>query len=119
MKKFEFDYDKENDDLFIFNKKVKSTASIEIDDLVLDFDRTKGLVGIEIMNATRFLKNLVTDYRISKKALSGMLSCKVESNTLNNMLFVKMILLMKEEQKIPINLSVPRITKPSPAMTAA
>lgn len=45
MKKFEFDYDAQNDDLFVYDKETKSTASVEIGDVVLDFGRSKGLVA--------------------------------------------------------------------------
>jgi len=118
MKKFEFDYDKENDDLFLYDKKFKSSASVEIDDLVVDFNRTKGMVGIEIMNATRFLGNLVTGYKITKKNLSGLMACEIDAKVVNNLLFLKMVLVFTEDRKIPINLSVPRITKSSPALAA-
>lgn len=74
---------------------------------------------MEIMHASRFLNSLATGYKISKASLSGMLACEMESKAVNNMLLVKMVLLIKERQEIPINLSIPRITTPSPVLSAA
>ena len=38
--------------MFLYDKKGGYNASVEISDFVLDFDKEKRLVGIEIMNAT-------------------------------------------------------------------
>jgi len=60
MTKFKFDYDKENDSLFLYHPRFKSTGSIEIgDELIIDVDNKKRIVGIEILNASQFLKLLV------------------------------------------------------------
>ncbi len=120
MQKFKFDYDKENDDLFLYSGKSKSTASIEIGDIVLDFDKNRGLVGIEIMRASELIKSLVIDnVRINKNLLSNIITCKVDTKFHDNLLTIKMILLMSGEQRIPVNLSVPHITKSSPALRAS
>ena len=119
MQEFKFDYDKENDDLFLYSPKTKSSASVEIGNIVLDFNKNKGLSGIEIMNVTRFLRSLISDDNmlIDKDSLANIVACKVESKVHDNFLFIKLLLLMKHEQKIPVNLSVPRITKSSPALS--
>jgi len=120
MQEFKFDYDKENDDLFLYSPKTKSTASVEIGDIVLDFNKNKGLSAIEIMNATKFLRLAVSDdtITINKDTLDNIVSCKVDAKADNNFLFIKLLLLMKYKQKIPINLPVPRITKSSPALSS-
>ncbi|MBN2330313.1 MAG: DUF2283 domain-containing protein [Candidatus Aenigmarchaeota archaeon] len=118
MQEFKFDYDKENNDLFIYSGKKKSTASVELGDIVFDFDSKKSLSGIEIMNATKYLSALISGYKVSKSALANLLSCKVQSKMINNFLLIKIILVMKEEQQIPVNLTVPRITSPSPAIAS-
>lgn len=119
MREFKFDYDYENDDLFLYNKNCKSSASVEIGDMVLDFDKRKGLVGIEIMKASHFLKALISEnVRMSKKSLSNMFSCKVDAMVQDNFLFIKMILFMDQGLEVPVNLSVPRITNSSPALSA-
>ena len=58
MEKFNIDYDNESDDLFLYAKE-KSKGSVEIGDLILDFDRGGKLVGIEMLNATNFLCDCV------------------------------------------------------------
>jgi len=121
MQEFKFDYDKENDDLFLYSTKTKTTASVEIGDVVLDFDKNKGLSGIEIMNATKFLNSLISDDRIliDKDTLANLIACRVASKVQNNFLFIKLLLLIKHKQKIPVNLSVPRISKSSPALSSS
>ncbi len=41
MQKFNFSYDKENDDLFLFSPKSKSKGSIDLGQIVLDFNNKK------------------------------------------------------------------------------
>ena len=118
MQEFKFDYDEENNDLFIYNDKKKSAASVEIGDIVFDFDSSKRFSGIEIMNATRYLSELISGFKVSKLALAGILSCRVESKVLNNLLIVKIVLVTKEKLTIPVTLTVPRITAPSPALAS-
>lgn len=120
MRRFEFDYDYENDDLFIYDKECKSSGSIEIGDVVLDFHKTKGLVGIEIAEATKFIGSLVSrkQFRISKKALSKLFACKVDSVAKDNFLLIRIMLLMSRDVEIPVNLSIPMINNPSPAIYA-
>ncbi|MBD3361480.1 DUF2283 domain-containing protein [Candidatus Woesearchaeota archaeon] len=54
MKKFNFSYDKENDDLFLYNHNSKSAGSVEVGDIILDFNNKKELVGIQINKASEF-----------------------------------------------------------------
>jgi uncharacterized protein YuzE len=118
MQEFKFDYDEENNDLFIYSGKKKSAASVEIGDIIFDFDKERGLSGIEIMNAPGYLSALISGIKVSKSALANLLSCKVESKIMNNLLLVKIILVMKEKEQIPVNLTIPRITNPSPAVAS-
>jgi len=73
MKKFKFDYDKENDDLFIYDPKLKGTKSIEVgDDLVLDVDNKNRLVGVELINATKLIA-FFTSKEISSADIKNLL----------------------------------------------
>jgi len=65
--KMKFSYEQKTDDLFIFNPKEKSKGSIEMGDIILDFNNKKELVGIQIMNASKFT--------VSKKVLSKLKEC--------------------------------------------
>ena len=116
MQNFKFDYDKENDDLFIYSTKSKSGASVEIGDVVFDFDKDKKLAAIEIMNATKFLKSLIVDHKFSKNTLSELVSCEIEVNVQDNFLLIKIVFLVKEGRRLPANLSLPRISASSPAL---
>ncbi len=49
------DYDFENDDLFIYKKGAKSKETLDLDDVLLDFDN-EGIVGIEILDASKMFK---------------------------------------------------------------
>lgn len=56
----EFDYDQENDSFYIYlddDSEVKE--SVDGDDIVLDYDENKNLVGIEILNAKKIFSQKV------------------------------------------------------------
>ena len=55
MAEFEFSYDLENDSLFLFKKEGKSKGSIELGDLIFDFDYKLRLAGVQILNATSLI----------------------------------------------------------------
>ena len=58
LRKFKFDYDFENDSLFLFDPKSKSKASVELDDFIIDFNNKKEVSGFELLNASNFFKGL-------------------------------------------------------------
>ena len=117
MAKFNIDYDKESDDLFLYSEK-KSKGSIEIGDVVLDFDNKGILVGIEFLNTIQFLKNSVTKEvknLVNKNFLSNLVKCEVQTKQQNNFLFVKIILTGKKT-KISCPINAPLIEETSPAL---
>ena len=119
MQKFNFNYDKENDDLFLFNPKSKSKGSIELGDLILDYNSKKEFVGMQIMNASKLIKDLVDQDESSvKKILNNLKDCKLDVKVKNNLLIIKVYLFGKVKEISPI-ISVPNITESSPALAAA
>ncbi len=117
MQEFKFDYDMENDDLFVYNGKKKSKGSVEFGKLVLDFDSNKKLAAIEIMDATEFLKPLVRKFKMDKNALANIISCKVQTSVQNNFLFIRMFILTKiSKEQLEFPVMIPRITAKSPSM---
>lgn len=52
-----FDYDPENDSLFIY-KKSKIKGSMDIGDIIVDISIDGKVIGIEMLNANEMLKNL-------------------------------------------------------------
>lgn len=60
MKNFEYSYDKENDDLFIYQKELKSSGAIELGNLIIDLDEKGNLVAIQIINASEFFSKFIS-----------------------------------------------------------
>ncbi len=117
MEKFKIDYDIESDDLFLFSDR-KSKGSIEIGNLVIDFDNQGKLVGIELLNATQFLKNSVdssVNEIISRYFLSKLTGCEVQVKQQNNFLFIKITLIGKNTKNF-CHINTPLIEETSPAL---
>ena len=119
MQKFKFSYDKESDDLFLYNPKSKSKGSVELGDLVFDYNNKKELVGIQIMNATKLVKNILNDkdIEIIKETLYNLKECKVDIKAQNKLLIIKIFLSSKINEISPI-LPIPRIHETSPALAS-
>jgi uncharacterized protein YuzE len=57
MKETYFDYDSENDSLFVY-RKAKIRGSIDIGYFVIDISSEGRVIGVEILNVSKVLKNL-------------------------------------------------------------
>jgi len=113
---FAYDYDSKNDSLFLYNPKIKSKASIELDDIVIDFNNKKQLSAIEITNATKMLANLLEEKKpLNKTMLKSIKDCKIEIIKQNNHLVVRLFIILKSKQLFT-PLIIPTITEPSPAI---
>ena len=119
MKKFKFSYDKENDDLFLFNPKSKSKGSVELGNIILDYNNKKEFVGIQIMNASKLIKD-ITNEKIKdiRDVLNNLKNSKVDAKIKNNLLTVKIYLYSESKEVSPI-ISVPSILESSPALAYA
>lgn len=113
FKKFEFDYDAENGNLFIYDPKSKSKASIEMDDLVIDFNSKKQISAIEIFNAKKFLGSLIETKKIN---LNDLKQCKIDISPKHNFIMIKILLMFKQEEALTAPLLIPSITEPSPIL---
>ncbi len=60
MEKFNFDYDLENDDLFIYLVGKKSEGAIELGNFILDFDSAGDLVAMQILNVSEVLSKILS-----------------------------------------------------------
>ncbi len=116
MHKFNFSYDKENDDLFLFKPRSKSKGSIELGGLILDYNNKKELVGIQIIGASGMIRSITTK-RCSeiKDILNHLERCKVESVIKNNLIILRISLISKSKEISPV-FSIPSITNPRPAL---
>jgi uncharacterized protein YuzE len=102
-------YDKENDLLFIhkgFYENEKFKTNIDIGDLILDLSTKKRIVGIEIINASEFLK----EFGIGKSTMENMEDAKFEAQIKPNSIIIGLKLKTKKEE-IPAKIAVPLHTK--------
>ncbi len=60
MQNFKFDYDKENDSLFVYLEGAKSNGAVELGDFVFDFDKKGNLTAIEIFNVSEIFKEVLS-----------------------------------------------------------
>ncbi len=87
MKKYKFDYDKDNDDLFIFEDGKKSAGAIEVGNFVIDLDEDENFVGLEITDAYEVLSRVfskvvelskITDLSVDTVNFRNMASLKLK-----------------------------------------
>ena len=118
-KKFNFDYDYENDSFFVYSPDSKSKASIELDDLIIDYTAKKEVSAIELLNASKFFKNLLPDQQeLSKETLRNVADCNVEIIPKNNFFLIKFTFTLKSKEKITAPILVPSIEESSPSIVA-
>ena len=118
IRKFEFDYDPDNDNLFLYNPKSKSKASIELDDIVIDFSSKKQLSAIEITNASKILTTLLKEKTpLKKDMLKDIKECKIEIIKQKNNIIIRIFIILKTK-KIFAPLIIPSITDLSPALAS-
>jgi uncharacterized protein YuzE len=111
--KFAFDYDAENDDLFIYRKDAKSKGSVEIDNLIIDFDSRGRITAIEFIDASRIL---FKQLKITRSRLNQIIECKVEIMVKGNMLVILLLFVLSRTETLSHQLIVPNIVKASPAL---
>ena len=118
MQRFNFNYDKGNDDLFLFNGKSKSKGSIELGSIILDFNNKMEIVGIQIMNASKFIKDTIGEYSLQdiNQILNNLRECKIDLKINSNMLFIKMYFISTSNKEISYSLVAPQIKEQSPAL---
>lgn len=116
LRKFKYDYDYENDSLFLYNPKTKSKASIELDDLIVDFNSRREISALELLNASKYIKDLGVDVVVTKDLLKEIVDAQVEVITKNNFFVIKFMILFKSQECISTPILVPTISEPSPAI---
>lgn len=117
IKKFDFDYDYENDSLFLYDPKSKSKASVEFDDLIIDYNSKKELSAVELLGASKFFSDFGSKQAsLSKANLRGILECSIEVIPRKNFFVIKFCFLLKSNKKITAPLLIPSINEQSPAV---
>ena len=111
MINFKTHYDSENDDLFLYLDGAKSSGSIEAGDLIFDFDEKGNLVAMQVTEASKFFRILLSKSII----LSNSISFKAEATKFRNIESVRFTI-SDDFNKETANILVPRITNSSPSL---
>ena len=111
MIQFNIDYDSENDDLFVYLEGVKSKGAVEAGNFVFDFDENGDITAIQIMEASKTLKILLS--KIIQ--LSKIKEFKAEATNYRNMASIRFSV-SDEYNTETANIIVPRIIQESPAL---
>jgi uncharacterized protein YuzE len=111
MEKFSFDYDLENDDLFVYLEGKKSSGAVELGNFILDFDKDGNLVAMQILNVSeifnRFLSKVIE--------ISKLKQVQVEMINFRNMEAIKFKLITDNHQETA-NIFIPHIKGKSPVL---
>jgi uncharacterized protein YuzE len=114
---YKFDYDYENDSLFVYDSMSKSKSSVEIDDLIIDYNSKKEVSAVELLNASQFFKDILSkDMEISKDKLKDITSCNLEIIPKNNFFIIKFVFTLKSKEILTAPILVPTINESSPSL---
>lgn len=112
--KFKFDYDEEEDLLYIYNENKKSKGSIEFGDLIVDLDKNQNVVGLEIFDASKYLSYL-TNKRITKKQLKKIETASLFFSVEKGFILIKFVLPLNKE-RIPVPIMIQNMHYRSPSL---
>ena len=103
MRKYTAKYDSEGDVLSIYTKGAKVKESLEVaDTLVIDLDKDKNLVNLELIDAHQFLR--LSNKKITKKVLEELDDVKLDFKQFRNYWIITMYFKHKKElimEKLP------------------
>lgn len=111
MKNFKFDYDSENDDLFIYLEGEKSAGAVELGNFVFDFNKDENLVAIQIFEASNVLSKLLS--KIIEMA--KIKQVKADIIKFRNMAALKLFILTDKDEAQAV-ITLPRISQESPSL---
>lgn len=111
MEKFNFDYDEENDDLFVYLENKKSAGAVELGNFVLDFDSKGNLVAMQVINVSEVFAKILS------QVIKVSLIKKIEMNIVNfrNMDAIKFKVITDKSEETA-NILVPHIRERSPVL---
>ena len=112
MENFNFSYNEENDDLFLYLKGKKSKGAVELGNFVFDFDENENLVAIQIFEASKLLSKLLS--KIIE--LTKIKSIKTEITNFRNMTAVR-VYVETDKEKVMAPIIVPKLKQESPALS--
>lgn len=108
-KDVESDYDYLNDILFFKVKDRQYAKSLELNNIVVDLDEEKFIVGAQIFQASEFL-------RISKEALKNVRKWEMQATVNENMLELRIVFQTIYRNKLiePRPIIIEQLTQPLP-----
>ena len=107
MKEYRFDYDAEDDVLYIQNSLKEVEESVEFsEDIVLDLDKNGNIIGMEIFYASEFFNLLNED--INRKFLQDLEDVSLQYKDFRNIWFI--VLVLKTKNKV-IRQAMPPLRK--------
>jgi len=111
MEKFNFDYDSESDDLFVYLEGKKSSGAVELENFILDFDDKNNLIAMQITNVSEVLAKILS--RVVE--VSKIKEIKMEIVDFRNMDAIKFSI---SDDKIEerANILIPHIREKSPVL---
>jgi uncharacterized protein YuzE len=112
MEKFNFSYDSENDDLFIYLENKKSEGAVELGNIILDFDDKGNLVAMQIINVSDFFSKILSKII----DLSKIKEIKIEIINFRNIDGIK-LLVSDGNIEEKANILIPHIKRQSPVLT--
>jgi len=108
---FDFEYDKEHDDLFIYVPGRKSAGGIEIGNFVFDFDDGGKLVAIQVIDASEVFSKLISKV----VELTRVRNFKADISTLDNMVLVKLEIGLYSGREV-VSIPVPKVVEEIPVL---
>src|SRR4030043_174743 len=112
MKKFNFNYDAENDDLFVYLEGQKSSGAVEMGSFVLDFDKEGNLVAMQILNASEVLSKILS--KIIE--ITKIKEMRIDIINFRNMEAIKFKLITSKGEETA-NILIPHIKEKSPVLS--
>lgn len=113
IRNFDFDYDPENDSLFIYDPRLKSKASVELNDIIIDYNTKGDVSGLEVLNATKFFIEL-SGKKI--ESLNNIKECKLDITPKNNILMIKFFIIFNSKEQLTMPLIIPTMSERSKAL---
>lgn len=111
MEKFNFDYDSENDDLFVYLEDKKSSGAVELGNFILDFDDKYNLVAMQILNVSEVFSKILS--RIIE--ISKIKEIRMEIINFRNMDAIKFKISDNNTEE-NANILIPHIREKSPVL---
>jgi len=111
MEKFNFNYDPEEDDLFIYLEGKKSSGAIELGNFILDFNDNGDLVAIQILNVTEVFEKVLSKII----DVTNIREVKVNIINFRNMDAIKFQITTDKAEETA-NILIPHISEKSPVL---